>query len=93
MICISHCNKIYFLKEKREKKKAFTSGGGAGLQRSNAINDGFVRWVCVYGGISLQTKRLGLCQPTNLLYFFDFLLRLLLVDMIQVINNCGAVLR
>ncbi|OSZ80191.1 hypothetical protein CAP36_02765 [Chitinophagaceae bacterium IBVUCB2] len=70
MICISHCNKIYFLKEKRKKKKAFTSGGGAGLQRSNAINDGLVRWVCVYGGISLQTKSKGLCQPTNLLYFF-----------------------
>lgn len=34
--------------------------------------------VCVYGGISLQTKSKGLCQPPNLLYFFDFLLGFLL---------------
>jgi len=93
VICISHFNKIYFLKEKRKKKKAFTSGGGAGLQRSNAINDGLVRWVCVYGGISLQTKRLGLCQPTNLLYFFDFLLGLLLMNTIQVVNNGSRLFR
>lgn len=47
---------IIFYKEKRKKKKAFTSGGVAGLQRSNAINDGIVSWTCVYGGISLQAN-------------------------------------
>ena len=60
---------------------------GDKVQDGNGINDGLVRWVCVYGGISLQTKRLGLCQPTNLLYFFDFLLGLFLMNTIQVVNN------
>jgi hypothetical protein len=43
------------LKEKREKKKHNKRRRGW-LQRSNAINAGFVCWLCVYGGISLQTK-------------------------------------
>jgi len=72
VICISHCNKIYFLKEKRKKKKAFTSGGGAGLQRSNAINDGLVRWICVYGGISLQTKDWGCASRLTCCTFLIF---------------------
>jgi hypothetical protein len=32
----------FILKEKREKKKAFTSGGVAKKTRRNGINDGFV---------------------------------------------------
>jgi hypothetical protein len=43
----------------------------AGLQRSNAIKEGCVKWLCVYGGISLLTNCKGLWQPTNLLRFFD----------------------
>jgi len=38
----------FILKEKREKKKACASGGVAKKTRRNGINDGFVRWGCVY---------------------------------------------
>jgi hypothetical protein len=48
-----HLNKIYFKRKKRKKESNYIRRRGC-LQRSNAIKDGFVGRLCVYGGISLQ---------------------------------------
>jgi len=48
--------KNLFLKEKKRKKRKPRKGGGAWLQRSNAIKEGYEGGYCVYGGISLQPK-------------------------------------
>ena len=48
-----------YIKPKRErktvkkKKKASISGGGAKKPKGNGINEGFVRWGCVYAVVFL----------------------------------------
>jgi len=39
------------IKTEKNKKESIHSGGEAAEPKSNAINDSFVSWPCVYGGI------------------------------------------
>jgi hypothetical protein len=54
VICILHDLKILIFKRKKRKKESIITRRRGWLQRSNAIKESLVRWVCVYGGISLQ---------------------------------------
>jgi hypothetical protein len=50
VICIFHLNKIYFKRKKEKKESSCISNADKKTKSRSRINDGYVRWGCVYGG-------------------------------------------